>query len=116
MPRVFIFLSCMVAISTAYHLYGLIVPSIQEAYPWQRHLFWIVFNSIGIYFLLNRRWYLIPIIAALVMQQWHGHGGALIYAWIEENRISFTDLFPMINILLIFLAYTYDIYKSKLEI
>ena len=113
MPRVFVFLASMVAISTLFHLYGLIDPSVREDYSWQRHLFWVIFNSVGIYFLLNRRWYLIPVIAVLLVQQWYGHGGELIFIWNNENRISITDIFPMINTLLIFLAYTYDVYRSR---
>ena len=113
MPKAFVILAFMVAISTLLHFYGLIDPSVRVGYPWQRHLFWVIFNIIGIYFLLNRRWYLVPIITVLMVQQWYGHGNELVSIWISENRVSVTDIFPMVNTLLIFLAYSYDVYRSR---
>lgn len=111
--KLFIFLACAVVLSALYHLYGIFDPDLREGYPWQRHLFWVVADAVGIYFLLNRRWYLIPVLAVVLVQQLQGHGSVLISIWLEQARVSYIDLYPVILVALIFCAYSYDIYKSR---
>ena len=111
-----LFFAATVALTVSYHLYGVFVPSLRPDYPWQRHVFWVIFGILGIYYLLNRKWYLIPIIAVLFVQQWAGHGVQFINIWVEQGRMSPIDLFPVVNVSLILFAYSYDIYKNRKNI
>lgn len=109
---IFKLFACCLIIIIGFHCYCLFDLNCRPSYPKGRHLFWIIINIVGIYYLVHRRWYIIPIIIVLTIQQVSGHGTALINHWHNTHEISVIHLFPVVFVPLLLIVYSYDIFNG----
>ena len=100
-------------IAGLHHLYEYFVPELRPNYPPMRHIVFLGINLIFAYLMLNRTKYFVPLLLLISIQQLVGHGGNIIQSWSSKSAALYTDWFVVLMVPIIFLTYTYDVFRKN---